>query len=205
MEVDAPDSVAKSAQPQRKRKQSTSTPVEVGCFDLLRKLACSVQCGGKTLSVKDAVPSYSSSSDISVPEENATKNKRKKSNNSPKAKPKRKHPSRSSLIETDKKANPLPDQHQSLVWAECANMSALDWNMVTTDLQRSVNNLALYVLESMSAPTWTPAFLSELDLTKPPPGYEVSPEDSEMSDEKTPSRQGAKKPPRNKKKMNEQS
>ena len=84
-------------------------------------------------------------------------------------------------------------------------MAALDWNTETTDLQRSVNNLALYVLESMSAPTWTPSFLSELDLTKPPPGYEVSPEASEMSEEKPPSNQGAKKQPKKKKKMIDQS
>ena len=114
MEVDAPVSVAKTDRSQRKRKKSTSPPVEVGCFDLLRKLSCSVQCGGKTLSVKETEP-YSSSSEASIPEDNKTKSKRKKSNDSPKAKPKRKHPSRSSLIGTDKKANPLPDQHQSLV------------------------------------------------------------------------------------------
>ena len=89
-------------------------------------------------------------------------------------------------------------------------MTALDWNTVTMDLQRSVNNLALYVLESMSAPTWLPTFVSTLDLTKPPPGYEdlikpppvyeASTEVSEMSDEKPPSRQ--KKPPKKKPKIN---
>ena len=115
MEVDAPVSVAKTARSQRKRKQSPDSPVEVGCFDMLRKLSCSVQCGGKTWSVKETAPSYSSSSETSIPEDNKTKSKRKKPNNSPQVKPKRKHPSRSSLIETDKKANPLPDQHQSLV------------------------------------------------------------------------------------------
>ena len=82
-------------------------------------------------------------------------------------------------------------------------MTALDWNMVTMDLQRSVNNLALYVLESMSAPTWVPTFLPDLDVSKPPPGYEDSPEDSVMSDEKAPSQQSPKKPPKKRKKIDD--
>jgi len=55
---------------------------------------------------------------------------------------------------------------------------ALDWNTVTMDLQRSVNNLALFVLESMTPPNWTQTFFPDVDLTQPPPppppppGYE---------------------------------
>lgn len=48
----------------------------------------------------------------------------------------------------------------------------IDWNTIVTDLQRSVNNLALYVLESMSPPTWISTFLPNVDVSKPPPGYE---------------------------------
>ena len=114
MEVDAPVSAAKSTRSQRKRKKSTSPPVEVGCFDLLKKLSCSVQCGGKTLSIKETMPPSSSSSETLVPEEQKHAIKRKKPDNASKVTLKRKHSSRSSLPETDKKANKILDQHQSL-------------------------------------------------------------------------------------------
>ena len=115
MEVDAPVSAAKSTRSQRKRKKSTSPPVdvEVGCFDLLKKLSCSVQCGGKTLSIKETMPPSSSSSETLVPEEQKHAIKRKKPDNASKVTLKRKHSSRSSLPETDKKANEVLDQHQS--------------------------------------------------------------------------------------------
>ena len=195
------EEVPKKAKPQRKRKQSTSPPVDVGCFDLLKKLSCSVQCGSKTVSVKESVSS--GSSEMSVPEKKKITRRRKKSTETPKVKRKRGN-------QTDIKTDSQWKHHQSMVWIELVNMTALDWNTVTMDLQRSVNNLALYVLESMSAPTWLPTFVSTLDLTKPPPGYEdltkpppvyeASTEVSEMSDEKPPSRQ--KKPPKKKPKMN---
>jgi hypothetical protein len=54
---------------------------------------------------------------------------------------------------------------------------ALDWTTVTMDLQRAVNNLALYVLESMTPMVWNPTFCpsAAVDVTQPPPGYkEVS-------------------------------
>ena len=114
MEVDAPVSAAKSTRSQRKRKKSTSPPVEVGCFDLLKKLSCSVHCGGKTLSIKETMPPSSSSSETLVPEEQKHAIKRKKPDNASKVTLKRKHSSRSSLPETDKKANEVLDQHQSL-------------------------------------------------------------------------------------------
>ena len=76
----------------------------------------------------------------------------------------------------NKKAGCWADQHQSRAATEPDNMSApppLDWNTVTADLQRSVNNCALYVLESMTPPTWLSMFLPQVDVTQPPPGYEV--------------------------------
>lgn len=56
-----------------------------------------------------------------------------------------------------------------------ANGASLDWNTVTSDLQRSVNNLALFVLESMTVPTWLPTLFQgnplpvAIDMCKPPP------------------------------------
>jgi hypothetical protein len=49
----------------------------------------------------------------------------------------------------------------------------LDWNTVTADLQRSVNNCALCILQSMTPPVWMSTFLSQVDVTQPPPGYEA--------------------------------
>jgi len=48
----------------------------------------------------------------------------------------------------------------------------LDWNTVTADLQRSVNNCAIYILESMTPHAWLSTFLPQVDMTQPPPGYE---------------------------------
>ena len=200
MDVDASSAAAPKSR--QKRKQSTSPPAEVRCFDVIKQLACSVNCGGKTISIKETEPitCSSSASDTSIPEKKKTLRKRKKSNQSSKTKLKRGHVSPHLSPETDKRPEKNPDQHQSLAWAKRVNMAALDWNMVTMDLQRSVNNLALYVLESMSAPTWVPTFLPQLDVSKLPPGYEDSTENSVMSDQQSPSNQGAKKPPKKKKK-----
>ena len=81
------EEVPKKAKPQRKRKKSTSPPVDVGCFDLLKKLSCSVQCGSKTVSVKESVSS--GSSEMSVSEKKKTTRRRKKSTETPKVKRKR--------------------------------------------------------------------------------------------------------------------
>ena len=111
MEVDA-----SSSSKRQKRKQSTSPPVEVGCFDLLKQLACSLQCGGKTLSVKETVPitSSSSASDTSIPEKKKTC-KRKKSTQASKAKLKRQQTSPPPSPVTDKRPEKQTDQHQSSV------------------------------------------------------------------------------------------
>ena len=111
MEVDA-----SSSSKRQKRKQSTSPSVEVGCFDLLKQLACSLQCGGKTLSVKETVPiiSSSSASDTSIPEKKKTC-KRKKSTQASKAKLKRQQTSPPPSPVTDKRPEIQTDQHQSSV------------------------------------------------------------------------------------------
>jgi hypothetical protein len=41
-------------------------------------------------------------------------------------------------------------------------MSTTDWTTVTSDLQRAANNLAWFVLESMTIPSQPPPFLSVL-------------------------------------------
>jgi hypothetical protein len=51
---------------------------------------------------------------------------------------------------------------------------ALDWTTVTMDLQRAVNNLALYVLESMTPMAWPPTACPPVDVTQPPPGYNMT-------------------------------
>lgn len=51
---------------------------------------------------------------------------------------------------------------------------ALDWTTVTMDLQRAVNNLALFVLESMTPMVWHPTVCPPVDITQPPPGYNMS-------------------------------
>ena len=43
-------------------------------------------------------------------------------------------------------------------------MSATDWNTVTSDLQRAANNLAWFVLESMTVPGQPPSFISAMPL-----------------------------------------
>ena len=115
MDVDASSAAAPKSR--QKRKQSTSPPVDVGCFDLLKQLACSVQCGGKTISVKETVPiiSSSSASDTSIPEKKKTFRKRKKSGESSKTKKKRQQTLPPESPQTDKKAEKNPDQHQSLL------------------------------------------------------------------------------------------
>ena len=61
--------------------------------------------------------------------------------------------------------------------------STMNWNTVVMDLQRSVNNLALYVLESMAPPTWLATFL---DVNQPPPGYGSMSHASSEANEKPP-------------------
>jgi hypothetical protein len=52
----------------RARGGSDSPPkAVVSCLDVLKKLACSVRCGGKTLSLKETVLSASSSSSEDKP------------------------------------------------------------------------------------------------------------------------------------------
>jgi hypothetical protein len=43
-------------------------------------------------------------------------------------------------------------------------MSTTDWNTVTSDLQRAANNLAWFVLESMTIPGQPPSFLSTMAI-----------------------------------------
>jgi hypothetical protein len=84
-------------------------------------------------------------------------------------------------------------------------MEPMNWTTVVMDLQRSVNNLALYVLESMTPPLW----LANVDVTQPPPGYKgTSTSSSEaMMDKKSslPSKPCPTKDPKSsrKKKMTE--
>ena len=64
---------------------------------------------------------------------------------------------------------------QSCVDLQPNNMdtfSTTDWNTVVMDLQRAANNLALFVLESMTPPVWLASFLRNVDVTQPPPGYQ---------------------------------
>ena len=73
--------------------------------------------------------------------------------------------------------------HQLIVDFETINIAmALDWTTVTLDLQRAVNNLALYVLESMKPPSWNQTICPYIDVTQPPPGYTGPPEKSEPDD-----------------------
>lgn len=44
-------------------------------------------------------------------------------------------------------------------------MSTTDWNTVTSDLQRAANNLAWFVLESMTIPGQPPPFLSSMPIS----------------------------------------
>lgn len=47
-------------------------------------------------------------------------------------------------------------------------MSTTDWNTVTSDLQRAANNLAWFVLESMTIPGQPPPFVSLQNVAAPP-------------------------------------
>lgn len=65
-------------------------------------------------------------------------------------------------------------------------MSVGDWNTVASDLQRAVNNLAWFVLESMAVPEQPPFFpLQHLPTMFPPSQPSVSPKTSLSKDAST--------------------
>ena len=95
------EEVIKKVKSQRKRKLPESPPVEVGCFDLLKNLSCSVQCGGKIFSVAESEPSL----ETPTTEIKEAPSRRKKWTKLPKLKRKR---LKKSPLKKNKKQTPDP-------------------------------------------------------------------------------------------------
>lgn len=78
------------------------------------------------------------------------------------------------------------DEAHLLSWYPTRNMASADWNTIASDLQRAVNNLVWFVLESKPIPEQPPAHLplqqwpliqqqTTASLPPPPPPPTLSP------------------------------